>query len=313
MSQPEPQVSVIIPTYNHGHLIGEAVTSLQAQSFERWEAIVVNNYSLDETEAVVARFADPRIRLVNFHNGGIIAAARNHGASLSQAPLLAFLDSDDVWSPEKLAVCLEKLAQGYDLVCHAEHWVAQGGEARQVRLVRYGPEARAAYERLLFEGNCLSTSAVVMKTDVFETAGGFSEDPGMVTAEDYDLWMKVARAGARIGFIETPLGEYRLHGNNQSQATERHYRAVVSVLEKHFALHGLKGMRDKLRARRRVALAAYGCGRTLQGNTQFSDAGRWLRKSIRTWPFSLKPWAALALNTLRHRYGYRCAHSAGNQ
>lgn len=297
-----PSVSVIVPTYNHGHLLGDALQSLLNQTFQDWEAIVVNNYSTDDTEDVVASFFDPRIRLVNFENKGIIAAGRNHGAALASSKILAFLDSDDVWLPKKLEVCLEKMNRGYDLVCHAENWVMYG---HSVREVRYGPESRSTYERLLFEGNCLSTSAVLMKSELFFKIGGFCEAQEIVTAEDYDLWLKAAREGASFGYVDHVLGEYRLHDGNNSHAAERHYNAVNCVLDRHFCDWTLSSIKDKLRARKRRGLVAYGCGRTFQGNAQFTVAGSWLIKSILTWPFSLKPWIALGMNIIRYRYGYR--------
>ena len=219
MPSATPAVSVVIPTYNHAQFLGQALHSVLAQTCTAWEAIVVNNYSQDNTAEIVAAFDDPRIRLVNFRNHGIIAASRNHGIQLAQTDLVAFLDSDDVWYPRKLEICLDAIAQGFDLVCHGEAWTTEGTPARNVF---YGPEARAAYRALLFDGNCISTSAVVVKKSILREAQGFSEDPRFVTVEDYDLWLKLARNGARIGFVREILGEYRIHGANASKALLRH-------------------------------------------------------------------------------------------
>lgn len=295
MTNATQHVSVIIPTYNHGHLIGEAIASLRAQTFTRWEAIVVNNFSQDNTEMVVEGFRDDRIRLLNFNNHGIIAAARNHGAANARAPVLAFLDSDDVWYPRKLAACLAKLDEGFDLVCHAENW---DGKNRRRREVHYGPDARAGYERLLFEGNCLSTSAVVMKTSLFSAVGGFSEDASLVTAEDYDLWMEVSRGGARIGFLDEVLGEYRIHGANASKALLRHLDAEIAVIENHFVEFAAPDLLTRLRMRRRRALAYYGAGRGFQAAGDYREAWRWFARAYRESPFILRLHAAVLLNLL---------------
>lgn len=97
-----PGVSIVIPTYNHEAFLGAALSSVVSQTYTNWEAIVVNNFSTDGTEALVYSFNDPRIKLVNFHNNGIIGAARNQGINLAIYPFVAFLDSDDTWLPTKL-------------------------------------------------------------------------------------------------------------------------------------------------------------------------------------------------------------------
>ncbi len=247
-----PRISIVIPTYNHAHFLRTALDSIRAQTLGDWEAIVVNNFSEDDTIAVVESYDDPRIRLVNFANHGIIAAARNHGLSLTQAPFVAFLDSDDFWYPEKLQRCMDKLAQGYDLVCHAEVWV---GPSEQRRTVHYGPEVRATYESMLLDGNCISTSAVVVRREWLQRAGGFSVQPEFVTAEDYELWLKLARDGARIGFVDEVLGEYLIHEGNQSRAALRNMQAVMSVFEHHRA--ALEGCTSAGRLRRREAVILY--------------------------------------------------------
>ncbi|MDP2842393.1 MAG: glycosyltransferase family A protein, partial [Acetobacterium sp.] len=90
-----PLVSVVIPTYNHAGFLREALESLVAQTFSDWEALVVNNYSEDDTLDVVEAFNDPRIRVENFRNNGVIGASRNRGIRLSKGKYIAFLDSDD--------------------------------------------------------------------------------------------------------------------------------------------------------------------------------------------------------------------------
>lgn len=258
-----PLISIIIPTYNHARFLGTALDSVRAQTETNWEALVVNNYSDDNTIDIVGAYDDPRIRLVNFANHGVIGAARNHGLSLTQAPFVAFLDSDDTWDSEKLARCMDKLSQGYDLVCHAEVWVGPG-ERR--RTMKYGPEARATYESLLLEGNCISTSAVVVRREWLERTGAFSVQPEFVTAEDYDLWLKLARVGARIGFVDEVLGEYLIHDGNQSRAALRNMQAVMAVFEHHRV--ALEGRISAGRLRRREAVILYSGARGLQDSGQ---------------------------------------------
>lgn len=244
-----PAVSIVIPTYNHAGFLKEALESVRAQSFVDWEAIVINNYSKDDTVDVVQAFADPRIRMVNFSNDGIIAASRNRGIALSRGEYVAFLDSDDTWYPRKLERCVMLLLAGHDVVCHAEVWAWSNGRRRTVT---YGPERRATYRQMLFGKNCMSTSAVVARRAMIARAGGFDEDPQLVTAEDYDLWMRLARVSGRIGFLFETLGEYRIHGENTSKSVLRQFKAERSVLDKHFREMGPLSLVDRLRYYRRM-------------------------------------------------------------
>ena len=288
-----PAVSVVIPTYNHAQFLRQALDSVRAQTLADWEAIVVNNYSDDNTIEVVASFGDPRIRLVNFHNHGVIAASRNEGVRLAAGELIAFLDSDDIWHPRKLARCVDAIAGGLDLVCHGEDWTQEGAPPRRMF---YGPAARASYARLLFNGNCISTSAVVVHRQSLARVGCFREEPRFVTAEDYDLWLRLARDGARIGFVDEILGEYRMHGGNASKALLRHLEAELAVINDHFTALAPAGLIAGLRMRRRRALVYYGAGRGFQAAGNPREAWHWFGRALRESPFILRLYAAALLN-----------------
>lgn len=292
----KPRLSIVIPTYNHAHFLRTALNSIRAQTITDWEVIVVNNFSSDDTIAVVESYDDPRIKLVNFANNGIIAAARNHGLSLTNAPFVAFLDSDDFWYPEKLQCCLDKLVQGYDLVCHAEVWLGPGERRRKVI---YGPEARATYESLLLDGNCISTSAVVVRREWLECVGGFSVQPEFVTAEDYDLWIKLARDGARMGFVDDVLGEYLIHEGNQSRVALRNMQAVMAVFEHHRS--ALAGRAALKRLRRRESVILYSGARGLQDSGQYWQAWPYFFKAVLHYPWVPRFYAAMLLNALGRR------------
>jgi teichuronic acid biosynthesis glycosyltransferase TuaG len=288
------RVAIVIPTYNHARFLRTALNSICAQTVSDWEAIVVNNYSEDNTIAVVQSFNDRRIRLVNFANYGVIAAARNYGLSLSQAPFVAFLDSDDLWYPAKIQRCMNKLAHGYDMVCHSEVWVGPG-ERRQT--MHYGPEARATYESLLLEGNCISTSAVMVRRECLIGVGAFSVRREFVTAEDYELWVKLARNGARIGFIDEVLGEYLIHENNHSRVPLRNINAVTAIYEQNRPV--LRKLTSPLRLRQREAVLFYNCARSLQDNSEHMRAWPYFINAILRYPLAIRFYIAMLLNALR--------------
>lgn len=247
---------MVIPTYNHAHFLRMAIDSIYRQTFTQWEAIIVNNYSEDDTKTVVESFSDPRIQLVNFRNHGVIAASRNYGISLARGEYISFLDSDDRWYPEKLERSVTVLAKGGDVVCHGEAWIKNNLEYRKVN---YGPAKKAAYEPLLFGHNCLSTSAVTVRKSCIDQVGGFDEDPDCVTVEDYDLWLKLSKAGFKFDFIDEILGEYNIHDSNNSHSVLRQLQAELTVLEKHFSLREEWSVVDKLRRRRRLGRVYLAC------------------------------------------------------
>lgn len=292
MGNNAPLVSVVIPAYNHAHFLTESLASVRAQTLQDWEAIVVDNHSADNTAEVVAGFGDSRISRVLIHNEGVISASRNLGMALAKGRYIAFLDADDVWHPEKLARCIARLEADADVVCHGERWVS----AKKIRTVEYGPEARARYERLLFEGNCISTSAVVLHRDWFAKVGGFSTERAFITAEDYDYWLKLARAGARIRFLPDSLGEYRIHEGNQTKAVLRNMEAVKAVVESHIAALPDKSFGHWILARRRRGIVYYSGARGLQDRAEYRAAWPWFAKAVMTWPFSAKFYISALFN-----------------
>lgn len=281
-------VTVVVPTYNQADFLGEALRSVIAQDFAGWRAIVVNNHSTDGTREVVASIDDPRIELVDFANHGIIAASRNVGIERADSEFVAFLDSDDWWSPTKLSRCVTALGTEFDVVCHAEEWRSASGS----RVVRYGPANRSGYRELLLGGNCLSTSAVVGRTETFRRLGGFSVDPRFVTAEDYDLWLRVAQSGGRFRFIDDVLGVFRIHGSSASSAVDRNVAAEMAVVEHHLSRAAFAGRAVR---RRREARSHYAAGRAHHAAGNDRAALRRLLRSVRLNPLFPRVHAALVL------------------
>lgn len=285
-------VDVVIPTYNQAEFLREALLSLTHQQHQNWHALVINNMSSDHTKSVISDLNDSRIELIDYNNSGIIAASRNLGIRRSANPFIAFLDSDDRWHPLKLGLCIDELAKGFDLVCHAENWVSDSSS----RVVRYGPACRTSYAQLLMRGNCLSTSAIVGRSEMFRDIGGFSERPEFVTAEDYDLWLRLAKAGYRFAITTEVLGDYRIHYSSASASVERNFNAEKSVVDFHFH----NDLIDSVAKRRvRHARSHYFALRTLQRLKRDKEAVVHATKSLLLWPFSIKSLAALLLSVLR--------------
>lgn len=289
-----PKVSVVIPTYNQAQLLRLALESVRAQTEPDWEAIIINNFSDDETISVVESFRDDRFRLVNFRNFGVIAASRNKGIELATGEWIAFLDSDDLWRPRKLEVSLQTLQRnpGADVVRHREVTFRDGRELYVSP--RYRPW-QANYRNLLFKENCISPSATMVLKSRLDRLQGFSEDPALTTCEDYDLWLRLVEAGAKVAFADDILSDYRLHEGNNSAAVHRHMSAGLTAVDRHYDRLSPKRRFDKLRWRQRRSMIIYGAGRQLMAAGEHNEVLRYLGKSLRWSPFNLR---ALVFGTI---------------
>ena len=286
-----PAVSIVVPTFNHAQFLHQALASVIAQTFQNWEAIIVNNFSTDDTINIVESFGEKRFRLINFHNNGVIAASRNEGIRLSNGSVIAFLDSDDLWYPNKLEHCMPAFDAHADVVCHGEYWVSDGMQQRQIL---YGPQKNAQYSKLLYRGNCVSTSATLVRKDLLIEVGGFSVDLEYITAEDYDLWLKLAHRKSSFTFISEVLGEFRQHQLGASSSVERHLRSELAVITSHHKTNRTS-IGNAIRFRRRSAKVFYSAGRTHMWGANSHQAIRFLLRAIAVFPFYSRPYVAMLM------------------
>jgi len=226
-----PEVSVIIPTYNRRVMVREAIDSVLAQTAVAFELIVVDDGSSDGTGEDLARLSAEyakTIRIERIANRGP-AAARNRGVAIARAPLIAFLDSDDLWSPTKLErqVAFMRLNPGCEISQTNETWIRNG------RRVNPGMRHRKRAGNFFVESlrTCLvSPSAVLMQMRLFDSIGGFDED--MTAAEDYDLWLRIL-IDHEVGLLDEPLVTRRAgHPDQLSAATPAIDRFRILALAK---------------------------------------------------------------------------------
>ena len=194
-----PEVSVIIPTYNRRAMVREAIESVLAQSVREFELIVIDDGSTDGTAEELARLGDA-IRVERIEHRGP-AAARNRGVEMARAPLIAFLDSDDLWAPNKLErqLAFMRANPGCAISQTNEIWIRNG------RRVNPGLRHRKRAGDIFIDSlrTCLiSMSATMMRTDLFRSLGGFDEI--MDAAEDYDLWLRIL-IDHEVGLLDEPL------------------------------------------------------------------------------------------------------------
>jgi glycosyltransferase involved in cell wall biosynthesis len=228
-----PAVSVIIPTYNRSALLSKTIRSVLSQTFQDYEIIVVNNSSTDDSVEMIRSLKDPRIRVFEISNGGVIAKSRNLGLRNAQGKYIAFLDDDDMWVPEKLekqAAYLDKHLE-YQMV-YSEVWRIDENDVRKELMPVNRKTKEGDLSEELLKGNFIPQLTVMIRRELLETVGFLNEDPGLRTIEDYEYWL---RAGLRykIGFINEPLGLYRVHSSGMSKSvaeamlTQKVLRGVI--------------------------------------------------------------------------------------
>jgi teichuronic acid biosynthesis glycosyltransferase TuaG len=214
-----PLVSIIIPTFNQAHFLKECLDSVRLQSWQNWEAIVINNDSTDNTIEVVNSYRDARIRLVNFKDNHIIAAVRNQGMMQAQGEYLAFLDSDDVWFPGKLQrqVTFISVHSSIQLVASNAIIVDEKSAGTGKKVLPLAWDNRTIRFTDMLRKGCVVTSSVLMRRAVCSVVGYMDENPELRVIEDYEYWLRVLKAFPSGMFLmKNSLVQYRLHQKNSS-------------------------------------------------------------------------------------------------
>ena len=218
-----PDVSVIVPTFNRRAMVREAVESALSQRGARFELIVIDDGSTDGSWEELERIAAltrgesssySAMRVARTENRGV-AAARNLGVAMAAAALVAFLDSDDLWARNKLARQVEFMRANphYALSQSGEIWMRNG--VRVNPGMRHRKRAGDIFADSL--RTCLiSPSAAIMRTALFRELGGFDEH--LLAAEDYDLWLRIL-VDHEVGLLDEPLVIRRGGHHGQLSAT----------------------------------------------------------------------------------------------
>jgi glycosyltransferase involved in cell wall biosynthesis len=235
-------VSVIIPAYNVAPYIGETLNSVFAQTFTDYEVIVVNDGSPDteELERVLVPYVD-RIRCLKQENRGA-GAARNAGLVAAKGEFVAFLDADDLWSPNYLEAQLKFLRkQNCDLVC-ADALIfgdtPDAGRTYMEWLRDSGPPVgEVKFLDLVSAERSLITSGVVTRRDLVFEIGLFDE--ALRNAQDFDLWLRLARHGVRLAYHRQVLLHYRCRRNSLTGDATNSVTRELRVLDKIEQSYGL--------------------------------------------------------------------------
>ena len=212
-------VSVVIPTYNRAEDLQRALQSVVNQTYSNWEAIVVDNNSIDSTDEVVMGFNDRRIKLLKIDNGGVIAASRNLGIRNSKADYVAFLDSDDWWSPNKLQRCMEIFSKGADVVYHNLYLAQSKDQLSFPKRTAAANAVGSVITSLLSRGLSIPNSSAMIRVNILRSVGFLSEDKRLVSVEDLDLWLRISKLTNNFRCISECLGYYWVGGGNLSTSS----------------------------------------------------------------------------------------------
>lgn len=213
-----PLVSIVIPTYNHAHFLGRALQSVLNQTYTNWEAIVIDNHSTDNTDEVMQSFSNPSITYLKIHNNGVIAASRNVGIRAAKGEWIAFLDSDDWWMADKLQVCIAQANDTIGLIYHDLNVISKVNQRFSFGKSRSRELAKEAHGDLLSNGCAMPNSSVVVRKALLVNIGGISEKSEKIGWEDYDAWLRLAKAGCHFKRIRGSYGFYWVGGGNVTNA-----------------------------------------------------------------------------------------------
>ena len=218
-------VTVVIPAYNAAAWVGQTVASALAQTHRPLEVVVVDDGSTDGTAdaALAAAGGDPRLRVMRQENRGC-AAARNRGIREARGDLIAPLDADDLWHPEKLTRQVAALRRAGPRVGLVYAWSCSiDAEGRVIaRVVPGHRHAGAVYPQLLLQNFISNGSAALFRRACFEETGGVDED--LVSSDDWALYLAVAER-YELAVVPEFLVGYRQHEGGRSRRTWEQRRA----------------------------------------------------------------------------------------
>lgn len=247
-----PQVAVITPVRNLAGYVGDTIASVLRQSLHELELIVVDDGSTDDTAAVAAGFADPRLRIIAGEGTGV-SAARNLGLAACRAPLVLFLDGDDVLLPDTLRRMAAAMTAAPDRVACFAHHVKIGEDGRPLSSadpasIKWLPE-EDTLRHLLCRNFIVNGGTICVRTEAARRIGGY--DRGLAFAEDWEFWCRLAALGDFLPLPDLVALHYRVRvrGANTALAGSP-LRPNLSAVDAIFASPALRQRFDERELRR---------------------------------------------------------------
>jgi glycosyltransferase involved in cell wall biosynthesis len=287
-----PAVSICIPAFKAERYLLETLASVRTQTFADWEIVVTEDGSRDRTEEIVLEFAKTVVQSVRYHrhdpNQGL-PATRNHGISTAEAPWIALLDSDDLWTPDHLREVMAIAAKGEADLIHSGSQLFDSDTGRDLEKRFPSPEEIATFPRSLYVSHyTIQPSSVLLRRDLWNRLGGFNPDFRYV--EDREMWLRCARGGGRFAYTGTITCRYRKHASALSKHAAAMAIAAAKVCEQHVDWTELP-----LDLRRRETAGAWVAAGRILLRDRPKEAASYFGRAYRFRPASPKLWAYFSL------------------
>jgi len=234
---PLPRAAVIVPAYGVAYLLGEALRSVQGQTLQDWECVVIDDGAPDDVANAIAPFlADHRIRYLPTDNKGV-STARNRAIHATQAPLIALLDGDDLLRPTYLATMTGLLEADPTLrlaTCNARLFGAVPHERSCIEQIQGKTDGLHGTLADVLDRSFNVYIGTTFRRADFDRIGGF--DTSMAQSEDFDLWVRLMMLGGRARYVDQILGDYRVRPGSASANSGRMLLGNIRVYEKAAAI-----------------------------------------------------------------------------
>jgi glycosyltransferase involved in cell wall biosynthesis len=217
----QPVISVLMPAFNVEKYIAAAIESILNQTFANFELIILDDGSSDGTAKIIDSYSDIRIKKVFLSKNQGLVSARNSLVSMAQGKYVAFLDSDDIASSQRLEEQLQYLQSNNLDLCGTDHWVLhqKTGKIKRSKQRHSDADIRA----MISVCSPLCNPSVMGRTEVFKKTPYL---PGNDGAEDYAMWVNLALEGCTFGNVPNNLITYRVHANQISQVQNSNVNSI---------------------------------------------------------------------------------------
>ncbi len=280
----EPLVSIIIPTFNRAHLIGETIQSVLDQSYSNWELIIIDDGSTDDTENYINKFNDNRIHYHAIEHCGILGKVRNEGLRYSKGDFIAFLDSDDLWLPHKLEVqlsLLKKYPQAAFVFGHGEQF---GNGAIPPPELEYLFVGNVFYPMLLNERFVFYVPTIMFKKTIFEKTKPIDES--LLSGGDIDFFLRMANV-YEGSFSNEIVVRIRKHEQSHSQRLESiAYEEYLGMIKRFLR----KGFLTSMQYHEIASRQYYKLGLLYLSRDNRKKAMGCFARYIKIKPFHIKGW-----------------------
>ncbi|NJO41671.1 MAG: glycosyltransferase [Cyanobacteria bacterium CRU_2_1] len=273
------RVSVIIPTYNGDRFIAEAIESVLNQTYSNWELILIDDGSTDTTRSIIQSFCSLKSIRYFFQTNHGVGAARNRGIEQAQGDLIAFLDQDDYFSPEKLAVQVARLAAQPELGMVSSGWQIVNEQGQPVSVVQPWQGLPTLELKEWVRWKPVFLGAMLFRKEWLERS---TFNPDWQQTGDVALVLRLALMGCKAAWVKQAIVGYRQHANNVSRHALQQAAELEVVLDQFFAQPDLPDAIRRLEPESRYQSLVWSAWR-LYHNSYPTEMAVYLSKSANYW------------------------------